>query len=97
MTTALTKSVFAGLTPDKFCTGSLARDIDGRKVFPEDPTAVKWCAFGWILRYTLTEIELYAVIKDLDKLANILGYPQATFANDQMGYKFIETINNGDG
>jgi len=95
----LTKSLFAGLTPDKFCVGAFARDANGHKVkynnltavkWCDNPTAVRWCAIGWLLKHDAED----HIRPELCKLAKSLGYISIADANDEMGYAFIEAILN---
>ncbi|MCI0554179.1 MAG: hypothetical protein L0287_24785 [Anaerolineae bacterium] len=77
--------IFEGLTRDKHTTKVLARDLEGQPVTPYDPTAVKWCAAGWLeLMYPANATHI------MQKLAD--DWEGVEGPNDEFGYVYIEHL-----
>ena len=91
------KAAFRDFGQDKHCVGSLAENAQGSIVTPNNPSAVKWCAVGWLFHTRPPDTtgwreEPADIYTQLERIARDLGYNSISEANDALGYRFIEIL-----
>ena len=72
----------------RWTRGTLARDENGREVWPVDGAAVRWCAIGAIDRVhgtSFSSLEKSKAHNELLFTLQEMGYPGVATANDRPG------------
>jgi hypothetical protein len=77
--------------PDTWCAGEMARDADGHPVHYDDPSAVKWCAFGHALRLGGPVDRLAAAYA---RRYRDLGHDNDTYGREYVRDRLLELANS---